>query len=150
MAATHATNYVSLTSHLLRRSFSFLQCSHQSSPMSSSSSVPIQTEKIERNTLPDLQYSLRDRKWSIAIFWTLVLIDVMALPIVLYFTLFFATDLSHNAVFSISTGALGSVSLFEYALRFWRLWRKNSTCRVIGGRRAYVCDHFDRIDLLII
>lgn len=41
-------------------------------------------------------------------------------------------------VFSISTGALGTVSIVEYFLRFHRLWRKGSTCRVIGAQRFYV------------
>jgi hypothetical protein len=41
-------------------------------------------------------------------------------------------------VFSISTGALGTVSMAEYFLRFYRLWKHNSDCRVIGARRYYV------------
>ncbi|KAK5017210.1 hypothetical protein LTR60_001839, partial [Cryomyces antarcticus] len=46
------------------------------------------------------------------------------MPIALYFGLFYGTSLSHNAVFSISTAALGGVSIIEYFLRFWRLWKK--------------------------
>lgn len=87
---------------------------------------------------PPLNYSLRARKKSIAIFWTLIVIDCIFVPIILYFALWYATDLSPNAVFSISTGALGSVSIIEYFLRFRRLWKKGSTCRVIGARRYYV------------
>lgn len=48
------------------------------------------------------------------------------------------TITDNSLVFSISTGALGSVSIAEYFIRFRRLWRKNSTCRVIGARRYYV------------
>lgn len=87
---------------------------------------------------PPLEYSLWARKKSIAIFWVLIFIDCVCVPIVLYFTLWYLTSLSHNAVFSISTGALGSVSIFEYFIRFRRLWRKNSNCRVIGARRYYL------------
>ncbi|KAF2090481.1 hypothetical protein K490DRAFT_34887 [Saccharata proteae CBS 121410] len=87
---------------------------------------------------PDLNYSLRTRKKSIAIFWTLIVLDCVAMPIALYFGLWYGTSLSHNAVFSISTGALGSVSIFEYFIRFHRLWKKGSTCRVIGARRFYL------------
>ncbi|KAI9668247.1 MAG: hypothetical protein M1821_001067 [Bathelium mastoideum] len=87
---------------------------------------------------PPLEYSLRIRKWSILLFWSLVFLDSVAMPIALYFGLFYGTHLSHNAVFSISTGALGCVSIVEYFLRFWRLWKKGSTCRAIGARRAYL------------
>lgn len=45
---------------------------------------------------PPLPYSLRTRKKAIVIFWILFLIDACAQPIVLYFALWFATDLSHN------------------------------------------------------
>ncbi|KAF2405399.1 hypothetical protein EJ06DRAFT_453280, partial [Trichodelitschia bisporula] len=87
---------------------------------------------------PPLNYSLRTRKKSIAIFWSLIVIDCIFVPIALYFALWYGTSLSHNAVFSISTGALGSVSIFEYFIRFRRLWRRNSSCRVIGARRYYL------------
>jgi hypothetical protein len=87
---------------------------------------------------PTLNYSLRTRKKSIAWFWTLIFVDCVCVPIVLYFALWYATSLSHNAVFSISTAALGSVSIFEYFTRFRRLWRKGSKCRVIGARRWYL------------
>lgn len=87
---------------------------------------------------PPLEYSLDNRKKSLVIFVFLIFIDCIVVPLVLYFTLWYLTSLSHNAVFSISTGALGSVSIFEYFIRFRRLWRKNSNCRVIGARRYYV------------
>ena len=87
---------------------------------------------------PPLNYTLRTRKWSIFIFWSLILIDSIAMPIGLYFGLHYGTSLSPNAVFSIVTAALGGVSILEYNLRFWRLWKKGSTCRVIGARRAYL------------
>ncbi|KAK7527410.1 uncharacterized protein IWZ02DRAFT_429800 [Phyllosticta citriasiana] len=87
---------------------------------------------------PDLNYSLRTRKKSISLFWSLIVVDCIFTPIALYFGLWYGTNLSHNAVFSISTGTLGSVSIFEYFLRFHRLWKKGSTCRVIGARRFYL------------
>jgi len=87
---------------------------------------------------PSLNYSLYPRIKYIAFFWTLVVLDVVCLPIILYFVLWYKTSLSHNAVFSISTGALGTVSIVEYFIRFRRLWRKNSNCRVIGARRYYL------------
>lgn len=87
---------------------------------------------------PELNYTLRTRKKSIFWFWLLIILDCVCMPIALYFGLWYGTSLSHNAVFSISTGALGSVSIFEYFIRFHRLWKKGSTCRVIGAKRFYV------------
>lgn len=87
---------------------------------------------------PPLNYTLWTRKLSIFIFWSFILIDSIAMPIVLYFCLWYDTDLSPNTVFSIVTAALGGVSILEYVLRFRRLWMKGSTCRVIGARRAYL------------
>ena len=46
---------------------------------------------------PPLNYTLRTRKKSIAIFWTLIVLDCVCLPIALYFGLFYGTSLSHNA-----------------------------------------------------
>lgn len=45
---------------------------------------------------PPLPYSLRDRKKSIAFFWTIFVIDTLAQPLILYYTLWYLTPLSHN------------------------------------------------------
>ncbi|THZ04714.1 hypothetical protein D6C93_02317 [Aureobasidium pullulans] len=87
---------------------------------------------------PSLEYDLRQRKRSIFIFWFLILFDSIVMPLALYFGLWYGTNLSPNTVFSIVTAALGGISIFEYVLRFWHLWKKGSTCRVIGGRRSYL------------
>jgi hypothetical protein len=100
---------------------------------------------------PPLNYSLRPRKLAIVLFWTVILFDSVVIPIALYFGLWYGVGpgsnppdgpkrekLSANAVFSIVTAAVGGASIVEYILRFWRLWRKNSTCRVIGAHRWYL------------
>ncbi|KAK4985815.1 hypothetical protein LTR50_005722 [Elasticomyces elasticus] len=87
---------------------------------------------------PPLNYTLRTRKLSILIFWTLIVLDWTIMPIALYFGLSHGTNLSPDAVSSIVTAALGGVSAVEYFLRFWRLWKQGSTCRVLGARRAYL------------
>jgi hypothetical protein len=46
---------------------------------------------------PPLNYSLRPRIRAISIFWTLVFIDCVCVPIILYFTLWYLTKLSPNA-----------------------------------------------------
>lgn len=90
---------------------------------------------------PPLNYSLRPRKKAIAIFWVLIFLDCVCMPIGLYFGMWYGTtrdQLSANAVFSISTALLGTVSIVEYFIRFHRLWKKGSTCRVIGAQRHYL------------
>ena len=96
---------------------------------------------------PPLDYSLWQRKRSIGIFWGLILFDSIVMPLALYFGLWYGLtrdQLSANAVFSIVTAALGGISIFEYAVRFLRLFKKGSKCRVIGGRRSYVSRRQDR------
>ncbi|KAM5446432.1 hypothetical protein MaudCBS49596_006544 [Microsporum audouinii] len=87
---------------------------------------------------PELPYSLRSRKRSIAIFWTLFVIDTLVQPLVLYFTLWYCTSLSHNLVFTISTAALGGVAVVEYFYRFYNLFRKNSKVRPLNARRSWL------------
>lgn len=109
---------------------------------------------------PSLNYTLKGRRRWIAIFWTLIVVDSIGIPLAVYFGLWYgvgpalcpppppgsshgredcpAAKLDANAVFSISTACLGGVSIFEYFHRFYKLWKKGSTCRVIGARRAYL------------
>ncbi|GAD91682.1 hypothetical protein PVAR5_0255 [Paecilomyces variotii No. 5] len=87
---------------------------------------------------PPLPYSLRDRKKSIALFWTIFVIDTLAQPLILYYTLWYLTPLSHNLVFSISTACLGGVSVFEYFYRFYNLFRKGSKARPLNARRSWL------------
>lgn len=109
---------------------------------------------------PSLNYTLKGRKRWIAIFWTLIVVDSIGIPLAVYFGLWYGVGpglcpppppgashgladcpeakLNANAVFSISTACLGGVSIFEYGWRFYKLWRKGSNCRVIGARRAYL------------
>lgn len=87
---------------------------------------------------PKLNYTLRTRKFAIFFFWTVIVFDSVVMPIALYFGLWYGvgpgnpanTKLSANTVFSIVTAALGGASIMEYFVRFWRLWKKGSTCRV--------------------
>jgi hypothetical protein len=90
---------------------------------------------------PPLEYSLRTRRKAIFWFWLLIFVDCILMPIGMYFGMWYGLtrdQLSANAVFSISTALLGTVSIVEYFVRFIRLWRKNSNCRVIGAQRHYV------------
>lgn len=87
---------------------------------------------------PPLPYSLRQRKRSITFFWTLFVIDTLAQPLILYYALRYATSLSLNLVFSISTAALGGVSVFEYFYRLYNLVKSKSRARPLNARKSWV------------
>ncbi|CAI4212048.1 unnamed protein product [Parascedosporium putredinis] len=91
---------------------------------------------------PRLNYTLRTRKMSIFLWWSVIIFDSVVMPIALYFGLWYGVGpaapperqkLSANAVFSIVTAAIGGASILEYFLRMWNLWKKDSDCRVIGA-----------------
>lgn len=71
------------------------------------------------------------------------------MPIGLYFGMWYGLtrdQLSANATFSISTALLGTVSIVEYFIRFYRLWKKDSNCRVLGAKRSYVSLQFESLE----
>lgn len=102
----------------------------------------MQTDAAFEPEPPTLNYTLRTRKFAIFFFWTVVIFDSVIMPLALYYGLWYGLHvkgkMSPNTVFSIVTAAIGGISIFEYFVRFWRLWKKNSTCRVIGARRMYL------------
>lgn len=98
---------------------------------------------------PPLDYTLKKRYMAIFIFWTFIVFDSVVMPIALYYGLWYGVGpgsvenqddekMSANTVFSIVTAAIGGASIVEYFVRFWRLYKKGSTCRVIGARRWYL------------
>ncbi|KAJ5239266.1 hypothetical protein N7468_003885 [Penicillium chermesinum] len=93
---------------------------------------PLQSEP------PPLPYTLRTRKKSIALFWTIFVIDTLGQPVALYWGLWYGTNLSHNLVFSIVTACLGGVSVFEYFFRLYNLLRKGSRARPLNAREGWL------------
>ncbi|CAG7930214.1 unnamed protein product [Penicillium olsonii] len=87
---------------------------------------------------PPLPYTLHTRKKSIAIFWTIFVVDTLAQPLILYWCLWYLTDLSPNLVFSVVTASLGGVSVFEYFYRLYNLFRKNSRARPLNARSSWL------------
>lgn len=99
----------------------------------------ISDELAESYSLPPpLNYTLRDKKVRIAIFWCFIVLDCAVMPIGLYFILWYDAGpgsgeknaLTANTVLSIVTAAIGGSSILEYFLRAWKLWKKGSDCRV--------------------
>ncbi|KAK0119917.1 hypothetical protein ONS95_011342 [Cadophora gregata] len=97
------------------------------------------TGQMPENSFPSLEYDLASKKWRILIFWTLVILDSFAIPIILYFVLNYSTTLNKKQVYYIISFTLFGTLMLEYAQRAWRLWMKNSTCRVVNTKRLDVC-----------
>ena len=84
--------------------------------------------------LPQLPYSLRDHKLSIAIIWTLLAIDAAIMPLALFYPLWYDTNLQPAYIFAITTSLFGTISGIEWAYRSWSLWKKEEL-RPFGGKR---------------
>lgn len=98
---------------------------------------------------PPLNYTLHTRYWAIFIFWFFIIFDSVVMPIALYYGLWYGvgpgsvkegekSTMSANTVYTVVTAAIGGASILEYFVRFWRLWKKGSVCRVIGAHRWYL------------
>ena len=113
----------------------------------------------DSNSFPSLEYDLASKKWRILIFWTLVIMDSFAIPIILYFVLNYSTTLDKkqgifphthrimnpeltSSVYYIISFTLFGTLMLEYAQRAWRLWVKTSTCRVVNTKRLDVSVSF--------
>jgi hypothetical protein len=86
---------------------------------------------------PPLNYSLHDRKKSIAITWTIIVCDSCLLPIIMFYALWF-TKLSHTTVFNILSSIFGGPSFLQFAKRMYYLCKKDSMCRPVGSKRAWL------------
>lgn len=92
---------------------------------------------------PDLNYSLRTRKKWIAVFWSLVIIDCVFVPIVLYFGLWYGTSLSHNAgtVSKALGGQTPLLTIHQFLVSAQERWavcplRNTSSDSVACGKRT--------------
>ncbi|KZP10458.1 hypothetical protein FIBSPDRAFT_96727 [Athelia psychrophila] len=87
---------------------------------------------------PSLNYSLRNRKVAIAITWTVILIDSCIMPVVLFYSLWFGSNLTHERIFSIMTTVFGAPTMFNFLRRLWGLCKKDPSRRPIGSRRGWL------------
>ncbi|KAL7627941.1 hypothetical protein AAE478_002136 [Parahypoxylon ruwenzoriense] len=85
--------------------------------------------------LPRLNYKLLDHKTKLFLVGGLLVLEGSILPIVLFYPLWFDTNLRHGIIFAIITSFFGIVSGLEFAHRSWRLILKNDVYRPIDGKR---------------
>jgi len=85
---------------------------------------------------PELPYNLRDRKKWICIIWTIVCLNSCLFPIILFYALWYGTDLKHWVIFAITTCLVGILDVAPtLTLRAIKLIRTNDFSRPLGGRR---------------
>ncbi|KAI1503806.1 hypothetical protein F5X99DRAFT_374474 [Biscogniauxia marginata] len=89
--------------------------------------------------LPRLDYRLLEHKTKLFLVSGLLIFEGSILPLILYYPLWFYTDLRHGIIFAIITSFFGIISGLEFAHRSWRLIHKTDTYRPLGGKRW----HFD-------
>lgn len=92
---------------------------------------------------PPLNYTLRGRRTGIALFVLYTFLDSLALPVGLYFLLWYGFGpgnpryhpLDAGTVLTVVTTAIGGTSIYELLQRGWRLGRRKSDCRVSSVTR---------------
>jgi hypothetical protein len=85
--------------------------------------------------LPAIPYSLRSRKISIAIVWTIILLDSVVLPLGLFFILKYGVGWDDIKNLAISNGVFGFFAFIQYAFRLYRLLRTSPEYRPLGSGR---------------
>ncbi|KAF2491263.1 hypothetical protein BU16DRAFT_469383 [Lophium mytilinum] len=87
---------------------------------------------------PPLPYNLREHKKSIAIHWSITVSVACVLQIVLFYGLWFGTSIDRHTVFTITQVILGIFAIQGWAVRLWRLLKKNTAATPIGSSRRYL------------
>ncbi|KAI0900075.1 hypothetical protein F4806DRAFT_277739 [Annulohypoxylon nitens] len=100
-----------------------------------SSATAVKDPSEELPGLPRLNYKLLDHKKKLFLVGGLLVLEGSILPIVLFYPLWFATDLRHGILFAIITSFFGLVSGLEFAHRSWRLIQKDDLYRPLNGSR---------------
>lgn len=95
------------------------------------------TSSPPRLLLPELPYSLRDHKRSVAIIWTLLALDGAIIPLALFYPLWYDTNLSPTYIFAITTASFGIISGIEWFYRSWSLWKKEELRPFVGKRNGF-------------
>ncbi|KAI8623461.1 hypothetical protein F5Y19DRAFT_372296 [Xylariaceae sp. FL1651] len=85
--------------------------------------------------LPRLEYRLMEHKKKLFLISGLLIFEGSLLPILLFYPLWYATELRHGILFAIITSFFGLISGLEFAHRSWRLIHKNDKYRPLDGTR---------------
>jgi hypothetical protein len=92
--------------------------------------------------VPPLPTDLYQKKRSIAIVWTILLLVTSILPEAFYFGLRYSSKTTTEIALTVPTAILGIFSVATIGMRTFKLLRKGSTRRPIGGKWWAVSHEF--------
>ncbi|RPA87357.1 hypothetical protein BJ508DRAFT_410864 [Ascobolus immersus RN42] len=82
---------------------------------------------------PSLPYTLETRKMSIAIVWSVILLDSCILPLVLFYILRFGAKMDDQKSIAVTSAVFGFFSMLQWVYRMWMLLRKGSNNRPLSS-----------------
>ena len=91
---------------------------------------PVNVTVIDDDVPPFLNYDLRARIVSNIIFWSTIVMTVTIIPIVLFYPLFYYTNLNLIIILSIVSSVSGVPAIIQLPIRFWKVWKQDG-----GDRR---------------
>lgn len=92
--------------------------------------------------LPQLPFTWHHgwRRWRLFLFAILVFIDGSLIPIVLYYAMRYAGHVQGWIIFAVVTSIWGGPTYIEFAIRTWRLMKKERFYRPLGTNSRWCFD----------
>lgn len=92
--------------------------------------------------LPQLPFTFRHgfKRWKLGGYIALMVIDACVVPIILYYTMTFAGNVQGWIVFAVVATVWGGPTYVEFALRSWRLIKKEHFFRPLGVNSRWTFD----------
>lgn len=95
-----------------------------------------------QTSMPSITWSLRTHKTGIVISWSILFTSSLILPLVLFYTFKYNTDLDMTVILAVATALFGAPTLYSLATRSWNLLKRNSKCRPLGSKGPWELDFF--------
>ncbi|KAF8576148.1 hypothetical protein K439DRAFT_1623058 [Ramaria rubella] len=104
----------------------------------SSVELIIKGDDISPPMMPDLGYSLKARRMSIASYWGLTVLFSLVIPIVVFYPLYLITSLSLETILGITTSLMGAPQVIEVFYRQYIMVRRDRGPIREDGKKAYL------------
>ncbi|KIW70410.1 hypothetical protein PV04_02682 [Phialophora macrospora] len=102
--------------------------------------------------LPQLPFTMRHgwKRWKLFFTIFLIIVDACVIPIVLFYTMKFAGHVEGWIIFAVVATIWGGPTYVEFAVRSWRLWKKENFFRPLGSNNKWAFDITHWISVLTI
>lgn len=94
------------------------------------------------DTKPTITWSLRTHKTGVIISWSILIFSSLILPLILFYTFKYATNLDMTITLAVATSIFGAPTLYSLIMRSWNLLRRDSACRPLGSKGRHELDFF--------